>query len=269
MKNLAINRPNLFIDSGLGGLTTLFQTQELLPNENFVYCADFKNAPYGNKTPTQIQRIILCNLKQFYAEFLPKSVVFACNTATATSIQKVREVFPNLIIVGAEPAIKPALRKRKKNILVLGTPTTLEHSALIKFLRMNEFSALKFYALPELATLIDKYYLNYPQYIHKYLTEKLSQFKDMFDGVVLGCTHYTIVQEEIKEILGDVTLFESNLGIAKRLKQCLSVLDMLNDKGGKVELWSTDRDEQSLLLQNYQFLSERRKKYVRFSGIRR
>jgi len=323
MRNLAIDKPNLFIDSGLGGLTTLFQTQALLPNEEFIYCADFKNSPYGNKTLKQIQNIVLHNLKYFYAEFQPKSVVFACNTATATTIQEVRKHYPSVVVVGAEPAIKPALQSGKKKILVLCTKGTLNESNLVQLFKIYKKDMLDFCVLSELATLIDNYYSSNPQLIHKYLVEKLSSYKGKVDGVVLGCTHYIIVGESIKHILGDIPVFNGNMGIAKRLKESLDMLGLLketdqsnktfftpqlpaeqnstfstqiaeklslevceqknmtadkenptfgdnlnfhlsigensNQPVGKVKLFSTDPEKQSLLLQNYQHLSERRK----------
>jgi len=327
MRNLAVDKPNLFIDSGLGGLTTLFQTQALLPNEDFIYCADFKNSPYGNKTLKQIQNIVLHTLKHYYAKFKPKSVVFACNTATATTIQEVRKRYPSLVVVGAEPAIKPAIKSDAKKILVLCTKITLNQSNLVKLFRIHKKDILDFCVLPELATLIDNNYSSNPQLIHKYLVEKLATYKGKVEGVVLGCTHYIIVGENIKHILGNVKLFDGNMGIANRLKQCLDMLDLLKDSYqndqtfytqvgknmksekvgknlnsvgdkflqkaeqndqtfytqkspaekrnsifltdvgenvkyesvGQVKLISTDQYKQSLLLQNYQHLLERRK----------
>lgn len=280
MRNLTADKPNLFVDSGLGGLTTLLQAQALLPEEKFIYCADFKNSPYGNKTLKQIQNIVLHNLKHLDAEYSPKSVVFACNTATATTIQEVRRHFPHTVVVGAEPAIKPALRSGKKKILVLCTKVTLKESSMVQLFKIHKKENLDFCVLPELATLIDNFYSVNPQLIHKYLTEKLSRYRGRYDGVVLGCTHYIIVGQDIKNILGAEELFNGNFGIANRLKHCLDMLGLrkepqCNDErvsgerantenaesslNRNVQLISTDADRQDLLLQNYQYLSERRK----------
>lgn len=255
MKNEAVN---LFIDSGIGGITTMLQTQKLLKNENFVYVADFKNAPYGNKTKQEIKKIVTDNIKKFYAEFCLKSVVIACNTATAGAIFEVRKQFPNLVVIGAEPAIRPAIQSGKKRILVLGTKFTLKHSGLVKLFKGNPQCLIKFLALPELATLIDENYMSNPQKIQSYLVEKLAKLKGEFDGVVLGCTHFVIVGKAIKNILGYVTLFNGNFGIAKRLRECLDILSLTNNNQGSVTLVSTEPSKNYLLLKYHQELTKRR-----------
>ena len=250
--------PILFLDSGLGGLTTLFQTEMILPQENFIYVADFKNHPYGNKTKKQIESTVIHNIKKFYAQFYPKSVVLACNTATAVAITRLRKMFSNIIIIGTEPAIRPAIEAGKKRILVLGTRATIRHSSLIKLFKANKHSYLEFLALPELAKLVDDNYLDNKSLIDDYLAEKLTPLKDKFDAVVLGCTHYVILKKEIKNFLGDITIFSGNGGVAKRLKQCLTLLNLKNAGKGSLKLISTSSDKQEMLLENHNYLFKRR-----------
>ena len=259
MKKITAESPILFLDSGLGGLTTLFQTELLLPHENFIYVADFKNHPYGNKTKKQIENVVIHNIKQFYAQFYPKSVVLACNTATAVAITRLRKMFSNIIIIGTEPAIRPAIEAGKKRILVLGTQATIKHSSLIKLFKANKHSYLKFLALPELAKLVDDNYLNNKKLIDNYLAEKLTPLKDKFDAVILGCTHYVILKKEIKNCLGNVTIFSGNGGVAKRLKQCLTLLNLRNLGKGSLRLISTSVVKQEMLLENHNYLFKRRK----------
>ena len=231
--------PNLFYDSGLGGISTLAKAYNDMPNENFVYFADFINSPYGNKDKKFLTAIVLENLKKLVKIWSPKSIVLACNTATAVCINIIREKFPNIIIIGAEPAIKPALLSDCKNILVLGTKTTIQNSNLIKLFKQNNHKSLTFVGLSTFAKYIDKHI--YSEYkINKQIEKEFFKYKNKFDGVVLGCTHYVLIKNNIKKFLSNnPIMFDGNDGISKRLKQCLSLLNMENQSGGYVVFTSS------------------------------
>ena len=98
-----------FFDSGLGGISILRGTRALMPGEDYVYYGDSANAPYGVRTVEQVQ-----SLSRHAAEFLlekgAKALVIACNTATSASAAMLREEYPELAIIGTEPAIKPAVQ---------------------------------------------------------------------------------------------------------------------------------------------------------------
>lgn len=250
---------NLFLDSGIGGLTTLVQAQSLLLNEDFIYCADFANSPYGSKSKSQVRAIVLGRIKEFCAQFRPKSIVLACNTATAVSVCEVRKAFPELLVIGAEPAIRPPIQAGMKNILVLGTPLTLKYNGTVKLFNSNRPENITLLALPDLAQLIDEHYATNPQLIHNFLVKHLSSYRDRFDAVVLGCTHYVLVRRAIKHVLGGkCRLFHGNLGIAKRMKECMQLLNLENGSGGSVTLISTLSKNQKSLENIYQYVIERR-----------
>lgn len=218
--------PNLVYDSGMGGLSTLSELKKALPNENFVYFADFLNAPYGNHKAKFINSVVLYNIKKLIKIWQPKSIVLACNTATSVCIQKLRQLYPHLIIVGLEPAIKPAVLSGCNNILVLGTKLTLRHSGIVKLFAENKKEGITFLELYNMAKIVDKYY-----FCEKKLQEKIKKcLKNLwgkFDAVVLGCTHYVLVKKQILACLGDgVTAFDGNSGVAKRLKNCLTALNL-------------------------------------------
>ncbi len=251
------NAGNLFLDSGIGGLTTLIQAQHLLPKEDFIYCADFANSPYGDKSKAQVRDIVLERIDEFCAQFQPKSIVLACNTATAVGVSEVRKNFPELVVIGAEPAIRPPVQAGLKRILVLGTALTLKYNKVVKLFKMKYPTDITLCALPDLARLIDEKYASNPQIIHNFLVEKLSPYHNYFDAVVLGCTHYVLVQGAIKQILGDkCSLFHGNFGIAKHLKECLGLLKLQNEKGGRVTLVSTSPEKQKSLENIYKYISE-------------
>jgi len=122
------------IDSGVGGISVLKCIRDYLPHENLIYVADSKFAPYGEKTSEEITRRVL-TVFEFLDAHKVKSVVVACNTATAASIQTLRSQF-NYPIIGMEPAVKPAsILSKNKVVGVLATSGTLlsaKFSALLE-----------------------------------------------------------------------------------------------------------------------------------------
>lgn len=124
-------------DSGLGGLSVLAEIRQLLPNESLVYVADSAHVPYGEKTAEQIiERSIL--LSGFLLDQGAKALVVACNTATAAAIKVLRERWPGLIVVGMEPAVKPAAeRSVNGKIGVLATTGTLRSAKFAALLEVG------------------------------------------------------------------------------------------------------------------------------------
>ena len=102
----------LFYDSGIGGLSTLSSTIKLLPCERYIYFADNKNVPYGNRTKQEISNLVFENISRLLSRFKIKLIVIACNTATSLAIDDLRTKI-NIPIIGIEPALKVAERKSK------------------------------------------------------------------------------------------------------------------------------------------------------------
>lgn len=198
------------VDSGLGGKNILNACKSLLPNEEFVYYADVKNAPYGNKSKKELLKIAE-NLVQYIIDiFDPKIIVLGCNTLTAVTIKYLREKFYNRIFVGAEPAIKPALKKYNKNEVVLfATKNTCKYYKNIK----------KIY-IKNLPKLIDENINNLssinPILIQHFLKNKYKKIK----AIILGCTHFIYLKDNLKTILGkDIEFFDNSDGVARQVKR--------------------------------------------------
>src|SRR5690554_6578180 len=112
------NSPIGVFDSGVGGSSIWREIHRLLPQENIIYLADSKNAPYGNRPSSEIISLSLKNTQKLF-EFKCKAIVVACNTATTNAIDIIRERYP-VPIIGIEPAIKPAaLKTKSKSIGIL------------------------------------------------------------------------------------------------------------------------------------------------------
>ena len=92
-------------DSGVGGISVLRQLRKLMPNERYLYFGDSANAPYGTKSSREVRELALAVARHLVAQGV-KALVVACNTATAVAIDTLREAYPDLIVVGIEPALK-------------------------------------------------------------------------------------------------------------------------------------------------------------------
>ncbi len=209
-------------DSGLGGLTVLEAIQKVFKGAELFYIADTAYAPYGEKTVEQI--LDRCdNITRYLLEtHAIEALIVACNTATSAAIKHLREKFPFLIVIGTEPGIKPAILNTKTaQVGVLATPATLKGDKYQ--LLVNELSNIKQVTLHEQACVglveqIEKGETNSEKTFHM-LEKWLKPMKDNHvDTIVLGCTHYPLVDDLIIKIMGnDITLIETGDAIAKRL----------------------------------------------------
>ncbi len=223
-----------FFDSGIGGISVWKEVIKLLPSENTIYLADSKNSPYGSKAISEIQDISLKNTK-WLIERGCKLIVVACNTATTNSIKLLREKF-EIPFVGIEPGIKPAIKESKNGkIGVLATRGTLsselfektsqsifgidiiekEGDGIVEIIESGEFEN------NELESLLKKY---------------LNPMIDYgIDQLVLGCTHYFIVKDLIKKIVGNkITITNYNVAVATQVKRILEVEKIVNIEKNKI-----------------------------------
>lgn len=220
-------------DSGVGGISILRGLVRELPHEDFVFFGDSANAPYGEKTPEEVlalSRAITGDLVDAGC----KALVIACNTATSAAADQLREEYPDLPIVGVEPALKPAvLAERHKRVLVMATPMTV---SLRKFQRLFEEwgDQAEVVAVPceGLAARIERGQLE-ERDLHELLESLVGEFAETVDAVVLGCTHYPFVQEQIRSVVGDVPFFDSTKGTARQLRRRLEACGLCRDRSGK------------------------------------
>lgn len=226
-------------DSGVGGLSVLARLVLEMPQEDFIYLGDRKNAPYGSKSKEEIVGFSRENARRL-SELGVKCLVIACNTATATSAELLRAEYPNVPIVGIEPAVKPAARSGCRKVLVLATPRTVAEERFLSLIAANSKECeLVSLPCPHLAKMIER-----GEPVNEYLKELFSEIAD-FDGIVLGCTHYPFVKDEIISAVGkEVEIFDGAVGTAAQTKRRLAAEGLLRDSGeGKVRFISTDGDD--------------------------
>lgn len=214
-------------DSGVGGISTLKTLTTLLPNESFVFYGDSVHAPYGNKTDEEVY-----NLTKTAFEFLiskhVKAIVIACNTATSAAKEKLIRDYPELPIVGIEPALKEAIDAGHQNILVMGTPLTISlpkyQASLNNYKDSHHIISVP---CPGLADYVEQG-MSDPNKLNLILNQFLGNLSsEHFGVIVLGCTHYPFLKEQIIRYFDPrVQIFTGYEGVGKQLKHLLTNSNM-------------------------------------------
>jgi len=230
-------------DSGAGGLSVLLACRALLPSEDFIYLADTKNAPYGNKKDAEIlARVNVCCERLISLNC--KAIVVACNTATGVGIKTLRERYARPF-VGLEPAIKPAIEAGiAGEIVLLCTEATARQEKLLKLLSQFQIrhpsSTVTVAPQKNLAALIESHFADLES-IRPQVHDILQTHKTAV-AVVLGCTHYVFIREMIADFFRlhgcENPIFDGNAGAARRLKSLLKQGGLLTGKktAGSVQL---------------------------------
>lgn len=199
------------LDSGLGGLSTLAELIRWEVSDYYIYYADNYNAPYGTKNGEQIKNYAACACNHLI-KLGAEAIVLACNTATSSVINKLRAEL-TVPIFGLEPAIRPALAETLGKVLVLATDYTLNgekwHKLSCEFVGDYEVKTMS-----RLAELVDDYYPYSMDFLKDYIYYELQSYCDI-KSVVLGCTHYILVDDLISEALNNARTFDGNEGLAK------------------------------------------------------
>lgn len=213
-------------DSGIGGVTVLKEILKLLPNENYIYYSDSKNNPYGDKSDIEIFNICDKIVKKLFFEYNCKTIVIACNTASAKAAKKLREKYADRKIIAIEPAYKMVHDYAyEKSTLVMATRGTLESKKFQNLLKKYDNHQTSLLACKGLADLIEN---GDNEKITSYLQNNISIYKGKVQNVVLGCTHYPLIQKQIAHVLGDVTFFNGATNLAKHLKKILQYENIVN-----------------------------------------
>ena len=230
-------------DSGIGGVTVLKEIIKVLPNENYIYYSDSKNNPYGDKSDKQINA--LCeNIVKLLIEQKCKIIVIACNTASAKSVQYLRKKYTHIPFIAIEPAYKMVYDYAyDESTLVMATKGTIESEKFNLLYHMYDNQKTILLPCVGLADLIEE---GNSSKIKIYLKQYLEPYKGKIQNVVLGCTHYPLVQHEIEETLGQVHFFNGASYLAIHLKNVLQEKNLINHqpKKGSIQFIDSSNDEQ-------------------------
>lgn len=216
-------------DSGIGGLSVLRELEKILPNEDFYYYGDSLNNPYGEKSDEELFEIT-SGVVDYLVNKGCRVIVIACNTATTRCMKYLREKYKDIIFLGTVPAIKVACDRDFKNTLVMATPATIESERTMELIRDNIRKDQNIYlvACPGLANAIED---NDQEKIKEILKDTFREYKDKeIDSIVLGCTHYPFIKEDILKEMPGVILLDGSRGVAMEVKRQLENNGLLSDK---------------------------------------
>ena len=234
-------------DSGLGGISVLRDLKRFMPHEHYLYYGDSSFAPYGEKTREEITK--RCEeICAFFIHQGVKAIVIACNTATSACVKELREEYPNLPIIGMEPAVKVAVDgKENQNVLVMATRFTLKEKKFENLLsRYSEQHVIYRQPCPELVELVEHDELDQQDKVENTLREYFSHYDmDEIDSIVLGCTHFIFFKETIRKLCGDrIQIVDGNAGTIRHVKELLAEKNELCDdtKQGSIQIFNSSKD---------------------------
>ena len=228
-----MNKPIGIFDSGIGGLTVAHAISKLLPNEQIIYFGDTAHLPYGDKSPELIHNFVKKISSFLLDKEHCKSVIIACNTASATSYEFLRDLhqgnYPIINVI--DPIIEAIVKDEElKNIGLIATKTTVESRVYQeKMNRRKPTVQMNVLATPLLAPMIEEGFSRdkiSKTVIENYLSHP--KFRNI-DALILGCTHYVLIKDEINDFFnGKVKLFDSTDLLALKLKRILKKEGLLS-----------------------------------------
>ena len=234
-------------DSGVGGLSVLREIRARLPHESLLYIADSGHVPYGEKSPEFIRQ--RCRtLAAFLLQQGAKALVVACNTATVAGVAELRSLYPQLPIIGMEPAVKPAAAATGSGVVgVLATTGTLKSARFAALL--DQFASqvqVVTQPCPGLVECVEQGDLHGPHtrallagFVRPLLTAGC-------DTIILGCTHYPFLRPLLASLVPPhVQLIDTGEAVARHLQRLLQAADLLaGEQPASCQLWSSGDPQQ-------------------------
>jgi glutamate racemase len=214
--------PLLFFDSGVGGLSVLEPTRALLPNAPIVYAADSAGFPYGKRSEAELATRVPALLGRLVERFRPRLAVIACNTASTIALDHARAAL-DIPVVGTVPAIKPAAELSKSRVIgVLGTEATVRQPYVDDLAaRFAADCTVIRHGSPDLVELAEIKLAGRQvslEAIRAAIAPMVEQLRgDEIDVMVLACTHFPLLAEEIAEAFPAITQVDGGPGIARRI----------------------------------------------------
>ena len=200
------------------------------------YFGDSANAPYGTRSTEEV-RILTLNAAAMLYERGVKALVVACNTATAAAITQIREEYPNIAVVGIEPALKMATdRFPRGHVGIMATQVTLREEKLEHLVCRFPDATVEKIPAPGLVELVEQGKAESEE-TEALLKEILSPYIGQLDAIVLGCTHYPFVKDTVQKILGEkVKVLDGGAGTARQTKRLLEERGWLRSGEGSLRM---------------------------------
>ncbi len=229
-------------DSGIGGLSVLYEAHRALPQEQFIFFADEDNVPYGTQAPEAVQQHV-AEAFDFLVQQDVKAIVVACNTATSVAVPAMRERY-DLPIIGMEPAAKLALDEDGTHrVLVVATPITV-HGKKMQLLidKVDKDHLVDRLALPRLVEFAERQEFDSPA-VRDYLAGELAPYDlAQYSALVLGCTHFNYFKPAFRHLLpGTMHFVDGNAGTVRELRRQLAARGQLEQLVPEVAYYYSGR----------------------------
>ncbi|MGB9721949.1 MAG: glutamate racemase [bacterium] len=236
------NSPIGVFDSGIGGLTVVKEIRKALPNEDIVYLGDTARLPYGTKSFDSIVQFSRENTKFLLGRSV-KCILIACYSSTSVALEILQKEFSVPIIGVIKPGVRKAMELTKNNrIGVIGTSLTIHSGAYEKaFRELNAKVEVLGRPCPLFVPLVEEGFINHPateMVAREYLTPLK---KDGIDTLLLGCTHFPLLLNVIRRVLGDINYVDASVESGKEIACLLKDRNILNPSGnGNITVYLTD-----------------------------
>ena len=237
-----ITDPIGVFDSGVGGISVLRALIHKMPGENYLYFGDSANAPYGTRPPQEVTALAMA-VADHLVEQGVKALVIACNTSTSIALEQFRERYPQLAVVGIEPAVGLALDRYPTGCIgVLATPATIAGRRFMYQAEPYPEAKIELIPAPNLVEIVEAGKYDTEE-ADNYLRNLLAPYMGKLDALVLGCTHYPFVKKQIAQVLGSGTLLlDGGEGTARQTRRCLEQKDLLNPGSGSIQMENSSFD---------------------------
>lgn len=231
-------------DSGLGGLTALAELHRLMPDEDIIYFGDSARIPYGTKSPSVIKKFALQDARFLVSKGV-KAILVACGTVSSNCLDDI-SAETGLPVIGVIEAAAKAAADIAKNangtVAVLGTSATIKSGAFERALKNSGISDIIPCACPMFVPLVENWHPDADDGVtNAVISEYLSPVARLKpDSAILGCTHYPLLADAIKNHLPETALISSGAEAAKALKAKIESLGIANKNGGLIEYYTSD-----------------------------
>jgi glutamate racemase len=234
-------RPIAMFDSGVGGLSILRDVRSMYPNEDILYFGDQGHVPYGPRPLEQIRGFVR-GIVRFFLDHNAKIIVIPCNAASAAGLHHARELFPQIPIVGMEPAIKPAAERTQKGVIgVITTKATYQGELFASVVdRFAKDIEVVTQVCPEFVRLVEAGQFDGPE-VRSIAGAYLQPLRDAgIDQMVIGCTHFPFLMPVLTDILGPrVEIVDPGPAIARQTGRIISDMRNSDDHSGKVTYYTS------------------------------
>ncbi len=224
-------------DSGVGGLTVMHEALKLMPNEDYVFYADTRHVPYGEKSKDEVRQYVIEAADYLAAQNI-KALVIACNTATSIAVTDLRQRY-DFPVIGIEPAVKPAVQNsiiKHKKVLVLATRLTLNEEKFHNLVKsIDTEDIVESVPMPGLVQLAEERKFG-DEDVLPYLEQALGDLDlRQYGTVVLGCTHFPYFRSNLCRFFPEeVDIIDGSNGTARHLQHVLEERGQIGDGTGQM-----------------------------------